>query len=122
MTKVTIIDLPFPPSANRIWRVRPNRRVSMSTNYRDWIDQADKHAMQARQLELGPTITGAFECDIYLDRAAGTGDIDNRAKAILDWCQTRGVISNDKHCQRLTIAWSDAANAPSGCRAILREL
>ena len=50
-------------------------------------------------------------------------DLDNYGgKAILDWAQSRELIFDDKFCERLTIEWVDHANAPEGCRVVLREM
>jgi hypothetical protein len=36
---------------------------------------------------------------------------------VLDWAQSRELIADDKHCERLTVTWGEA---PYGCRLILR--
>ena len=48
-----------------------------------------------------------------------TGDLDNRAKGVLDWLQSRSVIVDDKYCERLLLEWGEA---PTGCRVTVRPL
>lgn len=112
-----VIDLPCPPSVNRIWRANRAgpKKVSLSPEYRRWKDQADKMVLATGSFRGLKRLNGKFEAHITIKRVAG--DIDNRAKGVLDWLQSRGVVENDKHCERLTIAWGDA---PTGCRVTVR--
>lgn len=112
------IDLPYPVSTNRIWRYGKGR-VYRSDLYKEWMADADAHMLMAKL--RAPTIKGMFSADIYLSQAGGRIDIDN-IKCLLDWAQSRRLISNDKHCHRLTIERTATANAPFGCRLILREM
>lgn len=57
------------------------------------------------------TIIGPFEVKIIIQRQRG--DLDNRAKGILDWLQSRAVVVDDKYCERLVMEWGEA---PAGCR------
>lgn len=112
-----IIDLPCPPSVNRIWRANragPNK-VSKSAEYKSWLKRADNLALSTGQFRGLKTIVGPFEATIVLKRIRG--DLDNRAKGILDWLQSRGVIAEDKYCERLVMEWGDA---PAGCRVTVR--
>lgn len=112
-----IIDLPTPPSVNRIWRANragPNK-VSISPEYRAWKKHADQTALATGQFRGLKTISGPFEARIILRRQPG--DLDNRHKGILDWLQSRGVIADDKYCEKLTLEWGDA---PHGCRVTVR--
>jgi Holliday junction resolvase RusA-like endonuclease len=118
------IDLPYPVSTNRIWRYGKGR-VYRSELYKEWMADADAHMLMAKL--RAPTIKGMFDAHIYLSQEGGRLDIDN-IKCLLDWAQSRRLISNDKFCQRLTIERTAAfpavssANAPHGCRLILREM
>jgi Holliday junction resolvase RusA-like endonuclease len=114
---VIIIDLPTPPSVNRIWRANRAgpKRVSISKEYESWKRSADALSMQLGQFRGLKTIVGKFEAEIILKRVQG--DLDNRSKGVLDWLQSRGVIADDKYCERLTLAWGDA---PAGARVTVR--
>jgi crossover junction endodeoxyribonuclease RusA len=112
-----VIDLPMPPSVNRIWRATkagPNR-VTASDEYKAWKKHADGMALSMAQFRGLKTIVGPFEAKIVLQRQRG--DLDNRSKGVLDWLQSRGVIADDKFCERLTLEWGEA---PCGCRVTVR--
>lgn len=114
-----VIDLPTPPSVNRIWRANKAGpyTVSRSKEYLSWIRSADALAMSTAQFRGLKTVVGKFEAVIVLKRIPG--DLDNRTKGVLDWLQSRGVIVDDKYCERLTVAWGDA---PTGCRVTIKPL
>jgi Holliday junction resolvase RusA-like endonuclease len=112
-----VIDLPYPPSVNRIWRANKAgpKAVSISPEYRTWKKHADGLALSMAQFRGVKTIVGPFEAKIVLKRQRG--DLDNRSKGVLDWLQSRGVIADDKYCERLTMEWGEA---PTGCRVTVR--
>jgi len=112
-----IVDLPFPPSTNRIWRAR-GQRVYRSQEYIEWCEAADMHVMAARQYPKRK-INGPFEAQILLKPHRLGLDLDNRIKAVLDWAQSRSIIENDKHCRRLTAEWREQEVE---CRLTLRSL
>jgi len=118
MTEI-VFDLPVPPSVNRIWRANRAgpKRVSISPEYDRWKKNADALAMSLGAFKGVRMIVGKFEADIVVKRCQG--DLDNRVKGLLDWAQSRNIILDDKHCERLTIEWGDA---PHGCRLTLRAL
>lgn len=115
-----VLDCPFPPSVNHIWR-RKGHRVFRSARYLRWMEATDMTVMGAKQYPRRK-IVGPFTAQIFLNEDAGWGDADNRIKCCLDWCVSRDVISDDKHCRKLTIEWTPAALAPAGCRITLRSL
>lgn len=112
-----IIDLPTPPSVNRIWRANKagSNKVSKSKEYVSWLRSADALALSTGQFRGLKTIIGPFEAHIVIKRIRG--DLDNRAKGVLDWLQSRAVIADDKFCEKLTMEWGDA---PTGTRVTLR--
>jgi Holliday junction resolvase RusA-like endonuclease len=112
-----VLDLPMPPSVNRIWRANRTgkNKVSISPEYAAWKLHADRLTLSMGQFRGLKTIVGPFEAHIVLKRQCG--DLDNRAKGILDWLQSRSVVVDDKFCERLTLQWGDA---PHGCRVTVR--
>jgi crossover junction endodeoxyribonuclease RusA len=116
-----VIDLPTPISVNRIWRANKagKKAVSISPEYAAWKRQADNLTLAAGTFRGLKCLHGKFEAVIVVRRCPG--DIDNRAKGVLDWLQSRGVIENDKHCERLTISWGEPGQAPTGCRVTVRQ-
>src|SRR5215831_2819595 len=115
-----VINLPFPPSTNQLWRSN-RRRVHRSAAYQKWIQQADNFALMGA-VHRQPAMPGYFMAEIHLSTSAGKGDIDNRVKAVLDWAQSRALVQDDKLCRRLTIEWVIPDQAPAGCKLILRSL
>lgn len=105
-----VIDLPMPPSVNRIWRVNPRtKKPYRNPAYLRWIKEAGGLYMAQRAGKGWRMIEGAYEMTITLDRTKTKGgDIDNRIKAIADFAQKAGIIANDKNCIRLSIAWGEA--------------
>ena len=115
---VTILDLPLPPSTNRIWARSPGG-ITLSKDYRIWKENADKFVLFTGAWWRATKITGRFTAEIVLDanERKRAGDLDNRIKATLDWCQSRELIRNDSDCDALTVCWGEA---PTGCRVTLR--
>ena len=74
------VDLPFPPSINRIWR-SARGKVHRSKVYLDWATAADMTVMADRQYPKRK-IVAEFCAHVVLDHS-GRGDLDNRIKAVL---------------------------------------
>ena len=119
------VDLPFPPSTNRIWRQKRGG-VYTAPAYAAWVKNCDAHILLARasdpRVKAHYTIMGPCEADILLNIDKGIGDLDNRLKAVLDFAQRIELIDNDKLIMQLRAAWVKASWAPVGCRLTLREL
>jgi Holliday junction resolvase RusA-like endonuclease len=114
-----VLDLPFPPSMNRIWRAggrksTGGRTVYRSDEYLDWMREADNLVM-ARRAFPKRKIHGAFSAEVTLSRKV-RGDVDNRIKALLDFLQSREIIKNDSNCKRLTV---ERGEAECGCQVVL---
>jgi len=122
MTIINQVDLPMPPSVNALWRTGRGR-VYRSLPYRRWMLSADTHCIANKTMRRIKKIAGHFDALIMFDRsrARAHSDLDNRAKAVLDWAASRDLIANDKHCQALTMVWTPREDAPDGCRLILTE-
>lgn len=117
-----VMDLPFPPSVNRIWRQGKNGRnnVYLSAEYRAWIRQANMAVVVNGTWRKRVKMPGLFRALIQLDTGQRAGDVDNRIKAVLDWAQRSELIVDDKLCEEVTAKWVPSADAPRGCRLILR--
>lgn len=116
-----VLDLPFPPSTNRIWRVGDHgRNVYRAPKYLKWQADADMAVMAHKQYPRRK-IHGPFEIRIALNEQ-NRGDGDNRIKAVLDWCQSRDVIRNDSDCRRGEWIWVAPDHAPAGARVTLRSV
>lgn len=81
------LTVPYPPSANRYWRVSGNRvyRSTEAKNYK-------KQVQQMATLQHEP-ISGDLAVTLYVYRPRRSGDLDNRIKCLLDSLQ--GAIYHD---------------------------
>lgn len=97
MTKVL---LPWPPSANRLWRHR-GKRVYRDPKYMAWITEA---GWIVKTAGFQKKIIGPFRCEIALTPPdKRKRDLDNTVKPILDLFQTVGIIENDQWCHLLIV-------------------
>jgi Holliday junction resolvase RusA-like endonuclease len=118
-----VLDLPYPPSVNRIWRASKlaGKNVHLAPSYKAWRDEAGAVLMTKRGWMMH-RITGLFSLDLALCPPKGhpRGDLDNRIKAILDFLQRTTIVSNDKHCQLICAYWVERSMAPQGARVIVK--
>lgn len=111
----TIINLPLPPSVNRIWRYsRATGKPFISDRYASWKRVADNYYLANKR--HWPPVKGHFRAVVTLDAKHRRGDADNRVKALFDWLQRVEIIENDSLCDGLTVEWGWA---PEGCRVHL---
>lgn len=73
------ITLPYPPSANRMWR-NVNGRVVKAKEGRDYMEQV-RREMMGRNV---PRLTGDVAVTLNFYRPRKSGDLDNRLKQTLD--------------------------------------
>lgn len=109
-----VLDLPPPVSVNRIWRKTKSGMIK-SEAYRQWTARADAMLIYTGQLKGVKPITGTFTALLVVKRS--NLDLDNNAKCVLDFAQSRHFIVNDKLCEELLLRWG---HAPAGCRLTLR--
>lgn len=112
---MVIVDLPFPPSANRLTRhaVRGGRRVSYTApDYVAWKEHAG-WMFNAQRKNAGTPITGAFTYHLILDETQWpkASDGDNRCKAALDFLEDAGLIPNDKYAVGGSWSWGPVKGA-----------
>jgi len=121
-----VIDLPYPPSINRIWRSSAviksgSQKVYLAPTYKAWKSEADALLMTQRGWTLR-SFVGPFSLDLALCPPKGQprGDLDNRIKAVLDFLQRVSIVSNDKHCQLICAYWVESGQAPHGARVTVK--
>lgn len=121
MTPNIVMDLPFPPSANHLWRAHTNNGTGKPRFYRDghyvsWLQECDVLCMAAKWRRNA--IKGRFRADIILDenRRRGHVDADNKIKPLLDFCQRAGLVEDDAYANGVSIEWGIA---PTGCHVTL---
>ncbi len=118
-----VMDLPFPPSTNEIWR-RAGQRIILSQAYKSWKHQADMAVIANGCWRKRVAMPHAFTGLVLLDRSLRTAamDVDNRIKAPLDWAQRVELVRNDCLCEDASARWVATLEAPRGCRLILRSV
>lgn len=109
MGNAITFSLPYPPSANRIWRKFRGRMVR-SGEYVEWL-QACRMAIPAEAIGR---VRGRHSLDIAVDRPDRRArDLDNLCKPTLDAIKddkfVKGVIRDDSDTQSITIRWRDDA-------------
>lgn len=104
------LQLPYPPSANRLWR-NVGGKTLKSSAYRAWL-------VQALALLRGQRFTphaGSYRLTIYAVRPdKRRRDIDNICKPIADCLVQGGVIEDDSLAQSMTAAWAWDQTTPGG--------
>lgn len=112
-----ILSLPLPPSSNSLFANVPRRGRVRTTAYKNWIDDADDYFLMQRRNVV--PIGGPYAVSIRVPFKM-RGDIDNRAKPLLDWLVSRELTADDKHLHRLTIERGDTIG-PKMCEIEVRE-
>lgn len=98
------IDLPFPPSMNRLWRSTKSGKHYRSPRYQTWFQAAGIEINRQRPGK----VSGAFSVLLQLGRPdRRKRDLDNLMKPVLDLLQHYGVIDDDGLAQHVSIHWSD---------------
>jgi crossover junction endodeoxyribonuclease RusA len=93
--------LPFPPSVNGLFAGKGRRYCSRT--YKAW------KAAAAPFVPAG-LIPGPYTLDLLFDRPdRRSRDLGNLEKAVSDLLVERGLVIDDSCCERITLAWSDAA-------------
>lgn len=103
---VTLLELPAPPSVNKMYRNVPGRGRVRSAEYVDWAAMAGWKL----RAQHPSTIAGNVIVVIGVEREARMmgADIDNRIKALLDLLVEHGVIEDDKRVAAVAAAWNPA--------------
>lgn len=108
MIQSVIVTLPYPPSANKLWR-KVGERMLKSSDYRRWLVMANA----AIPLASRGHVTGRCAITIIADRPDRRArDIDNLAKPLLDALKPqkdmplKGVIRDDSLVAPLLLDWS----------------
>lgn len=100
-TKI-VIELPFAPSVNRLWRVGKNKRFYKTKAYEEWLGTC---SWLIAINKLTP-ILGNYRLTIEATRPdKRKRDIDNFIKAVSDLLQTNGIIEDDCLCEEVIAKW-----------------
>lgn len=94
------INVPKPPSANRLWRSVPGRkRPILNPDYAEWKKTAGW--LVKMQIVGVPRIDCRFDVEISVP--VSRRDTDNWTKPLLDLCQHVGLVSNDGNMHQVTV-------------------
>ena len=98
-----VVELPSPISTNELFVAVGRSRVR-SARYKKWWSDAE--TMMLEQKASG--IDGPYALTIRVP-VKWRGDLDNAAKAVSDFLQSQGVITDDRLAQRIVIEkWPQA--------------
>lgn len=105
MTVQTFV-IPEPPSVNNLFRNVPRKGRVKTERYNIWMQAAQWDVLlegngEIRSRRKIEKLTGSVEISIEMGKCRG--DIDNRAKPVLDLMVKCGVIGDDKQVQMLAI-------------------
>jgi Holliday junction resolvase RusA-like endonuclease len=108
------LDLPMPPSTNRLWR-SVGQRVIKSEEYRRWLHVAGWRLKEQRARR----VPGRVEVGLTVGKS--TGDLDNRTKALLDLLVLHEVIEGDGPAivRRIILAIDEEIE---GCRVTVQPM
>lgn len=101
MTDPITLSLPYPPSANALWRAWKGRNIK-SAAYRKWLVAAEADVKgQSPQ-----TVDGPYRLSLVVNRPdRRRRDLSNIVKPVEDLLQAAGIIRDDADCQRLMVMW-----------------
>lgn len=105
-----VLSLPYPPSTNSIWR-NVGGKTLVSAPYRKWKALAFSEIVEQGAGALRRnTVAGPYRMMLLADRPDNRGrDLGNLEKPVSDALVAAGVVEDDKHCHRMTLAWSQRA-------------
>jgi len=87
---IVSLDLPRPPSVNKLFRNVPGKGRVKTGHYKAWIEQA---GWEIRRQRPGK-IDGAYKLLVLIGPTRA--DIDNLSKGLSDLLQAHGVVENDR--------------------------
>lgn len=90
------ILVPWPPSANRIWRIG-NGKAYLSPKYKEFKKNVEAEVRKATGEAPKPLLSGKFDVEITLyPPTRRKRDVDNCVKPILDALTSAGVWRDDE--------------------------
>lgn len=98
------VEVPFPPSTNRLWRYDPkSKKMVRSLEYRAWI----KEAGWVIKAQRPGYHKGYYKLTVRLVRPVDGRhrDLDNRIKSLSDAIAKAGIVLNDRLCEQIDIRW-----------------
>lgn len=111
-----VLEVPMPPSLNRLWRIGKNRATGKrflmrSPAYEKWLLEAGWEIQRQKKGLPVRSISGLYSLTIEVGLGQNA-DLDNRIKAISDLLQAQDIIQNDRLCRKLVVLWGNT----DGCQ------
>lgn len=104
------LTLPYPPSANRYWRVWRGRMVK-SEAAREYQQNAKLSLLAGwRQSEWQKAFAGPVRVEIDVYRPTKRGDLDNSIKVLLDALKGVAFVDDDQVVELTAARHDDKAN------------
>ena len=100
------LSLPIAPPTNNAFFNRKKGGRAKSAKYRAWLKNADAHYMEQKTQHNLTPIRGPYTCGMIFPRTL-RGDLDGRAKLILDWLVSRELTSDDRFLTSLHLVRDD---------------
>jgi crossover junction endodeoxyribonuclease RusA len=98
-----LINLPYPPSVNHLWRVGKGGKVHKSADGKAWSDRAAWLVKAS-----GVKVSGPYILLVTVVRPdKRRRDLDNTSKAVCDALQAGGAIEDDCLCALAIWGWAD---------------
>jgi Holliday junction resolvase RusA-like endonuclease len=92
--------LPVPPSVNELYSPNKGGGQRKSDKYKAWLDMAGRFYLVVKRTT--EPVRGPYTVLMKVP-ANMRGDVDNRAKAALDFLKNMGLTDDDRHCVRATV-------------------
>lgn len=114
--------LPWPPSANRMWRHGP-RGSYLTAKGREFREEAIGDVLR----QLGTPLPIVRRCRVMLELTPPDKrqrDADNHIKAVLDSIVHSGLLEDDSrdYIKEVRAEWTDLVEPPGCCDVTLREV
>lgn len=95
------LHIPYPPSANRLWR-RAGHVIHKSAEYTAWLSDAGLYVKSQRQ----PGIVGKYKLIVTAARPdRRRRDLDNLLKPLSDLLMHTGIVGDDCDCDMIVARW-----------------
>lgn len=100
---MTVLELPIPPSTNKLFRNVPGVGRVKTSEYVRW----SKSALMTMVVQKPKPVKGSVRVEITCRRVSRRRDIDNIIKPTLDILVRGGLIEDDRHVISVTAEWVD---------------
>lgn len=109
------LTLPYPPSANRLWRYVGGRAIK-SADYRRWLEEAAWRVVEQKPQRLrGRYCLSIHACPPDHRRR----DVDNLIKPLSDALAQAGVVADDCLAQSVFAEWAGEPVKGGSIRIVL---